>query len=82
MSKILWDFEASELRATIEGRRVYRKCPNCFGTGIERWEWDETESFPKRFITEQEETNLDPDKCGHEPCENCQTVGYIIAIHE
>lgn len=73
-----------ELRAIILGKRIYKKCPNCFGTGHEWWEWDE-ELAPGekiRNITEDEAANMDQDKVGDEPCQNCDRVGYVIAVME
>jgi hypothetical protein len=76
--------EVDELRAIIEGKRVYRKCPRCNGEGTEYYKWaDDNQTGEVSFVTSQEYwDNENNPMYGHAECENCESLGYVIGILE
>lgn len=75
-------YEPEYIREIITGKITFRKCPICFGTGVERWEWDEAQENVARHITEDEAMGMDEDRTGSEPCQNCEEIGFIEAFRE
>lgn len=73
--------EIEELRAIIEGRRVYRKCPSCFGKGFEYYCGDTGEVFPDQSKDEDYYETITSYLC-IDQCDNCKGLGYVIAILE
>ena len=74
--------EPEYLREIITGKIQFRKCPICFGTGVEWWEWDEAQENVKRNITEDEAAGMDSEQVGSEPCRDCEEIGFVEAFRE
>ena len=74
------------LRATIEGRRSYRKCPACLGRGYVWCYENETDALEAPDQTGDDENWYKEKYNAHdvyiEGCENCDTVGYVVAVWE
>lgn len=74
--------EVDELRAVIEGRRSYRKCPACMGKGFE-WFCGDTGKVFADQSGDSEEYYLDlSEHVASEACETCHGLGYVVAIWE
>ena len=73
------ELDYNELRDIIEGKVMFRKCPNCDGTGMEYWEESE-DSYDQRTISEQEWNELGGRSnfmLGDEPCSVCSGLRYV-----
>ena len=84
-----WDeitISTAGLRAIIEGRRSFRKCPTCHGRGYVWCYENEVDAVEANDQTGDEESwYIDRYKAQavwQEGCENCDTVGYVVAVWE
>lgn len=87
--------EAEELRAIIQGRIGFRKCPDCQGEGqswtlhytlVDDPDQDEQQKdVSPQFAADWDEDNLPPEyswgECALYDCETCGSVGYIQIEH-
>lgn len=70
-----FEFNQDELRAVIEGRRVYKRCPKCVNGNLIYTLAEFLQDEPG--CTEED---YDPDV--FIPCENCRELGYVVAVYE
>ncbi len=68
-------FQPEELRAIITGKRSYKRCPDCQGTGIV---WGDADG---NALSATDAVERGEDVCS-EPCQDCDEVGYIVAVYE
>jgi len=83
------DITASDLRATIRGEMLWRKCPDCNGTGQEWWIEYALKERPhdslQRDCSAQEASDFCIDdwpeysygEVGNQDCDTCDSVGYV-----
>ncbi len=83
------DITASDLRATIRGEMLWRKCPDCNGTGQEWWIEYALKERPhdslQRNCSAQEASDFCIDDwpdysygvVGNQDCDTCYSVGYV-----
>lgn len=79
-----FSLEIDELRAIIEGRRSYRKCPACLGRGYEWFCADKGVVFADQ---DGDDESYYEDKYGSEyvdkdGCDTCYGLGYVVAVYE
>ncbi len=70
-----FELEKSELKAIIEGRRVYRRCSAC-RDGTE-FITDDGQLIPPTELSKYKESEYYTADC-----EDCKGLGYVISIHE
>jgi len=75
-------FNESELRAIIEGRRGYKRCPTCGGDGNIYFKELENGDTPQISKQEYSEIGWENDFAGYEGCGICYGVGYVVAFYE
>lgn len=76
-----FELEPSELRAIILGKRVYKKCPNCDKNGFHRLKMDDDFDVIGP-VSDYEYEKLDEANRWEGDCDNCDALGYVIAIME
>lgn len=86
MSAWTHDLEPEEIRAIIEGRRQFRRCPDCQGRG-EQWciETDDDCIIAPSQDGDMADWYVEKYKAHNvfkEGCETCSCVGYVVAVWE
>lgn len=77
-----FSLEIEELRAIIEGRRSYRKCPACQGRGFEWYCATQGVVFEDQRGESEDYYEAISDNVEKDGCETCSGLGYVVAIWE